>query len=132
APRPPARIRAAHQAAGAPDGPSDEGVGHSEGALPPLSKPPPRTQCEPQDVAGLGPRRPRRALRRIGPQDVAGLGPRRPRRALRRIEAQDVAGLGSRRPRRALRRIEPPDGRGPGPARPGRASRTLRPGKPTL
>src|SRR6266850_8023645 len=39
-------------------------------------------QCEPQDVAGLGPRRPRRAYESEGePQDVAGLGPRRPRRA---------------------------------------------------
>src|SRR5262245_12100045 len=38
--------------------------------------------CEPQDVAGLGPRRPRRAQGWIcEPQDVAGLGPRRPRRA---------------------------------------------------
>jgi release factor glutamine methyltransferase len=35
---------------------------------------------EPQDVAGLGPRRPRRPSSRGEPQDVAGLGPRRPRR----------------------------------------------------
>src|SRR6266498_4533053 len=51
-------------------------------------------QCEPQDVAGLGPRRPRRAIQKIEPQDVAGLGPRRPRRAIQKIEPQDVAGLG--------------------------------------
>jgi carotenoid cleavage dioxygenase len=36
--------------------------------------------CEPQDVAGLGPRRPRRPPEQTEPQDVAGLGPRRPRR----------------------------------------------------
>jgi aerobic carbon-monoxide dehydrogenase large subunit len=39
-----------------------------------------KAQREPQDVAGLGPRRPRRA-NPTQPQDVAGLGPRRPRRA---------------------------------------------------
>jgi len=41
--------------------------------------------CAPQAVAGLGPRRPRRADEEsCAPQAVAGLGPRRPRRALNR------------------------------------------------
>src|SRR5713101_373389 len=94
----------------------------SKGGFAPRAKPPPRTRsCEPQDVAGLGPRRPRRAIRRTEPQDVAGLGPRRPRRAIRRVEPQDVAGLGPRRPRRAIRRIEPQDGRRLRPERPKRA-----------
>jgi hypothetical protein len=35
---------------------------------------------EPQAVAGLGPRRPRRAIRQSGePQAVVGLGPHRPK-----------------------------------------------------
>ena len=64
-----------------------------------------------QAVAGLGPRRPRRAIRiKREPQDVAGLGPRRSRRAIRiKREPQDVAGLGSRRPSRAsqIRHVSP-------------------------
>ena len=48
------------------------------GSNPPL----PTMSCEPQDVTGLGPRRPRRAYEQwCEPQDVTGLGPRRPRRA---------------------------------------------------
>src|SRR6266542_3473230 len=86
---------------------------HGRGAEPPF-RTPPGTQCEPQDVAGLGPRRPRRAFRRSEPQDVAGLGPRRPRRAFRRSEPQDVAGLGPRRPRRAFRRGRAAGRRGAG------------------
>src|SRR3989454_4294601 len=93
------------------------------GGLRPPSEPPPRPQCEPQDVAGLGPRRPRRAIRKSEPQDVAGLGPRRPRRAIRKSEPQDVAGLGPRRPRRAIRKSEPQDVAGLGPRRPRRAIR---------
>src|SRR5713101_3454063 len=74
----------------------------SKGGFAPRAKPPPRTRsCEPQDVAGLGPRRPRRAIRRTEPQDVAGLGPRRPRRAIRRIEPQDGRRLRPERPKRA-------------------------------
>src|SRR5437667_11553856 len=42
-------------------GPSAAFYRRGPGRPPP--KPPPRTQCEPQDVAGLGPRRPRRAIR---------------------------------------------------------------------
>src|SRR5438094_7253529 len=56
-----------------------------------LRHPPARTRllpCEPQDVAGLGPRRPRRAIRKTEPQDVAGLGPRRPRRATGSLRRQ--------------------------------------------
>ncbi len=73
---------------------------------------------ETQDVAGLGPRRSRRA-RQGETQDVAGLGPRRSRRA-RQGETQDVAGLGPRRPRRA-RQGETQDVAGLGPRRPRRA-----------
>src|SRR3989442_10881858 len=61
---------------------------NSEGGVAPLPEPPPRTQREPQDVAGLGPRRPRRAIRRIEPQDGHGLGPVRPRRAIQRLRRQ--------------------------------------------
>src|SRR6266478_7172598 len=44
----------------------------------------PRRPCALQAVAGLGPRRPRRACRLLcALQAVAGLGPRRPRRAYR-------------------------------------------------
>src|SRR6266508_4793023 len=91
------------------------------GELRPPSEASPRRPCEPQDVAGLGPRRPRRAARKSEPQDVAGLGPRRPRRAARKSEPQDVAGLGSRRPRRAARKSEPQDVAGLGSPRPRRA-----------
>jgi tRNA (guanine37-N1)-methyltransferase len=38
---------------------------HLGGGLRPPSEASPRTQCEPQDVAGLGPRRPRRAVRKL-------------------------------------------------------------------
>jgi len=45
--------------------------------------------CAQQAVAGLGPRRPRRAYEvSCAQQAVAGLGPRRPRRALRRLAAR--------------------------------------------
>jgi len=50
-------------------------------------------QCAPQGVAGLGPRRPRRAYDKGAPQGVAGLGPRRPRRAYDKGAPQGVAGL---------------------------------------
>src|SRR5439155_11004332 len=40
-------------------------VDHSEGGFAPLPNLPPRTHCEPQDVAGLGTRRPRRASRSL-------------------------------------------------------------------
>jgi hypothetical protein len=78
-------------------------LGSSEGDSAPLPKPPP-TQCEPQDVVGLGPRRAKRAKsKKCEPQDVVGLGPRRARRAKsKKCEPQDVVGLGPRRPRRAI------------------------------
>src|SRR5439155_351776 len=66
----------------------------TRGLRPPFRSLPPGTQCEPQDVAGLGPCRPRRAIRKSEPQDVAGLGPCRPRRAIRQCEPQDGRGLG--------------------------------------
>jgi hypothetical protein len=54
--------------------------------------------CEPQGVAGLGPRRPRRAVKWVEtcePQDVAGLGSRRPRRAVKWVETcEPQHGLG--------------------------------------
>src|SRR5262252_8092756 len=62
-------------------------------------------KCALQVVAGLGPRRPRRAYQswKCALQVVAGLGPRRPRRAYQSwtCALQVVAGLGPRRPRRA-------------------------------
>src|SRR5262249_20284563 len=57
------------------------------------------TQCAPQAVAGLGPRRPRCGYEQCAPQAVAGLGPRRPRCGYGRCAPQAVAGLGPRRPR---------------------------------
>src|SRR5439155_229240 len=107
-----------------------------------LRHPPARTRllpCEPEDVAGLGPRRPRRAIRKTEPEDVAGLGPRCPRRAIRKTEPQDVAGLGPRRPRRAIRKTEPQHvaGAGRAAARPGagppacEASDLIMPRRPT-
>ena len=65
-------------------------------------------QCEPQDVAGLGPRRPRRAFGRSEPQGVAGLGPRRPRRAIRKTCGRDSGGERSPAGRKPPRR-HPPD-----------------------
>src|SRR5947208_5599785 len=40
-------------------------LGNSAGGFVPLPKPPPRTHCEPHDGHGLGPVRPRRAIRRL-------------------------------------------------------------------
>src|SRR6266540_5494862 len=70
-----------------------DGIVHQtarRGASPPLPKPPPRTQCEPQDAAGAGPRRPRRAIqnwrrqsRRSNVDHVAFL-PKAPSRLLKK------------------------------------------------
>src|SRR5438876_8012468 len=69
-----------------------------------LRHPPARTRllpCEPQDVAGLGPRRPRRAIRKTEPQDVAGAGraAARPGAGPPACEASDL--IMPRRPTRA-------------------------------
>src|SRR5213594_3698279 len=80
-------------------------IANSEGRLRPPSEPPPSTPGEPQDGHGLGPVRPRRAIRPGEPQDGHGLGPVRPRRAIRPCEPQDGHGLGPVRPRRAIRKL---------------------------
>src|SRR6266542_3817948 len=52
---PPARIRSAHQAGAAPDGPSDERVGHSEGGFAPFRSFPPGRSASRRTSRGWGP-----------------------------------------------------------------------------